>query len=241
MGQPLFLFRVWILLIMVSLWLFVRKLWHFKIVWVQTDFGLWSTILHGSCSYLVQLLAIVRTWTLLIMGSLYLFFFYIFIFASWTRPAEGSRTMDGIFNHAIGVSYIIVSISNSCSHWLIWRWSFLIYTCDCGTPRPTKLKEVYLFHLVRLSVYLCVDRFVSALYLQQYLLHLNYEVFVKWVPNSGCPATSIFPILFLFIPVHHHHHHHHHHIAWSRQNWAQDLTRTSPRNNDEHNRNFGPF
>ena len=64
------------------------------------------TIFNGSCSYLVQPLTLVGVWILLVMRLLCSFLgssdtlkIYEFTdwLASWTRPAEGSHPMDGIF------------------------------------------------------------------------------------------------------------------------------------------------
>ena len=61
---------------------------------------------HMSYSYLVQSLTLIGAWTLLIMGFLrsflgsngtFKFYEYTAWLASWTRPAEGSCPLDGIF------------------------------------------------------------------------------------------------------------------------------------------------
>ena len=58
------------------LWLFCSVLFYFETLQIQTvwHFEFWffsavkSTLFHGSSSYLVQLLALVRAWIILIKG-----------------------------------------------------------------------------------------------------------------------------------------------------------------------------
>ena len=65
-------------------------------------------IFNGSCSYMVQPLTLVGAWTLLNMGfyvhflgscGTLKFYGYTNWLVSWTRPAKGSRPLDGIFEH----------------------------------------------------------------------------------------------------------------------------------------------
>ena len=78
--QLLTLVGAWTLLIMGSMCTFSRILWYFKILqihWLVLGPALFTTLQPTICdeswSYLGQPLALVRAWTLLIIGSLWLF------------------------------------------------------------------------------------------------------------------------------------------------------------------------
>ena len=51
LGQPLALARAWTLLIIGSLWLFLRMPQHFEILWIQTDWWLWVLVRYLSIAY----------------------------------------------------------------------------------------------------------------------------------------------------------------------------------------------
>ena len=51
LGQPLALVRAWTLLIIGSLWLFLRMPQHFEILWIQTDWWFWVLVRYLSIAY----------------------------------------------------------------------------------------------------------------------------------------------------------------------------------------------
>ena len=70
----------------------------------------------------------------------------------------------------------------SCQHRGCWWLSWWLH---CYTLRSTKLKGVYWFHLVLLSVCLSVDRIVSTLYLLQYSLD-PFHIYTSYRANAEC-------------------------------------------------------
>ena len=136
LGQPVVLVSAWTLLIMGSLCYFFRILMQLAILRIQNNwcFEFWfisaiqRTILHGSCQYLVQLLASVEAWTLYIMVTLCLFH-WAYKMPGWPKVPFPCTIF---FQVIILVSNQDTKVENQLHH-------FFVIMCLLGSPNRAYL------------------------------------------------------------------------------------------------------